>query len=84
MQKNSKYTLPKNLEAIVFDMDDTLYNEYDFVVSGFRAVAKELANKYLRDEEKIFQLLVDCFNKPVNNNVFDLVLVELGIVPSKK
>ncbi len=30
------------IKAIVFDLDDTLYSEYDYVKSGFRAVANEL------------------------------------------
>ena len=30
---------------VIFDLDDTLYNEFDFVKSGFQAVAKELVEK---------------------------------------
>jgi len=30
------------IEAVVFDLDDTLYSEKDYVRSGYRAVAKEL------------------------------------------
>jgi putative hydrolase of the HAD superfamily len=32
------------IRALVFDLDDTLYREHDFVAGGFRAVAKRLAS----------------------------------------
>jgi putative hydrolase of the HAD superfamily len=39
-------SVPMSLpEAIIFDLDDTLYLERDFVMSGFRAVAKWMSEK---------------------------------------
>jgi putative hydrolase of the HAD superfamily len=34
------------IEALIFDLDDTLYPERDFVISGCRAVARHIAGKY--------------------------------------
>lgn len=34
------------IKAIVFDMDDTLYKEKDYVVSGFKAVDDWIKEKY--------------------------------------
>ncbi len=34
------------IEAVVFDLDDTLYLESDFVASGYRAVARHLVRQY--------------------------------------
>ncbi|MCM1367590.1 MAG: HAD-IA family hydrolase [Roseburia sp.] len=35
-----------NIRAVVFDMDDTLYGEYDYVLSGFAAAAAEAERAY--------------------------------------
>ena len=34
------------IQALVFDLDDTLYPERDFVASGYRAVAQHVADTY--------------------------------------
>ncbi len=34
------------IQALVFDLDDTLYPESDFVAGGFRAVARYVSGKY--------------------------------------
>lgn len=38
-------TLADGIEAVIFDMDDTLYPERDFVRSGYGAVAEELRSR---------------------------------------
>lgn len=35
-----------SIRAVVFDLDDTLYSESDYVLSGFSAVATEIENIY--------------------------------------
>ena len=35
-----------NIKAIIFDLDDTLYPEEQFVESGFRIVSKYIYQKY--------------------------------------
>lgn len=42
------------IRAIVFDLDDTLYPEIEYVKSGFRAIAKEFDDSTLYD--KLYQL----------------------------
>lgn len=37
------------IELIIFDLDDTLYNERDFVMGGFAEVCKYLSYKYADD-----------------------------------
>ena len=44
----------KNCKAVIFDLDDTLYDEKDYVRSGFAAVAKELP-MINHAEEKLWQ-----------------------------
>lgn len=38
------------IQAVVFDLDDTLYAERDYVRSGYRAVAEHVRNALGRDE----------------------------------
>ncbi len=54
--------------AVVFDLDDTLYPEIDYVKSGFRAVASAFPQV-----SKLFEKLWDAFsqNKPAISFVFE-------------
>ena len=40
------------LHAIIFDLDDTLYPERDYVLSGFRAVAQTYAQIHESEEKE--------------------------------
>ena len=46
-------------QAVIFDLDDTLFAEVDFVASGFRAVAKWLEVRLDRPHDVIARELVD-------------------------
>ena len=48
-----------NLRAVVFDLDDTLYAESEFVESGFRSVANWAALKWDLKEQAVFDEFVD-------------------------
>lgn len=68
------------MTLIVFDIDDTLYLERDYVKSGFRAVGD-----YLRISRGIAEFsgrAWELFLGGRRNDVFDAVLVELGVEPS--
>ena len=45
--------MKKRLKAILFDLDDTLFLEKDFVKSGFKAVASYIHNKNGIDEKMV-------------------------------
>ena len=61
-------------DVIIFDLDDTLYKEADFVKSGFFAVAIHLGNisyaeeliKYWVEGKNAFQSLIDRHSLPVS------------------
>ena len=59
------------LKAIVFDMDDTLYSERDFVLSGFRAVANWAALNMSIDSERGYAALLKLYSEGVRDNTFD-------------
>ncbi len=70
----------KDIKAIVFDMDDTLYPERDYIRSGYRAVADFLADNEKQAGE-IFAILWDIFSHDPREKVFDQVLTRLNITP---
>jgi putative hydrolase of the HAD superfamily len=66
--------------AVVFDLDDTLYREHDYVRSGFRAVARRMhAEAPEHTEEDVYRALVDEWRAHGRGRVFDAVAERLGI-----
>jgi hypothetical protein len=47
------------IRALVFDLDDTLYREKDFVRSGYRAVAQHVAKAYKCKFERVFSNMMN-------------------------
>jgi putative hydrolase of the HAD superfamily len=64
--------------VIVFDLDDTLYDETTYVKSGFRAVAAYLSSNYDLSENKTFLQLVQELEKG-RGSIFDVVLKKNNI-----
>lgn len=66
-------------KLIIFDLDDTLYNEAEYVLSGFNVAAEYLGNKYSLSNKDIYDDLIEIFNKKGRGQVFDLVLEKYDI-----
>ena len=67
---------PNRCNVLVFDLDDTLYPECDFVQSGFLAV-----DEWLREHKSLpgFALAAQTqFTAGARGNIFDLALKKLG------
>ncbi len=65
------------IRALVFDLDDTLFPEREFVLSGFAAV-----DEWLRGTKAISGFLEKAsagFTAGARGNIFDLVLNDLGV-----
>ncbi|HRE73121.1 MAG TPA: HAD-IA family hydrolase [Flavobacteriales bacterium] len=62
------------IKVIVFDLDDTLYPEITYVHSGFKAVAKFLAEEYRLSSSKIYKEFILVLEKEGRGKVFDVVL----------
>lgn len=60
-----------NWQAIVFDLDDTLYPERDYVLSGFRAVADWLATRLNISADQAFAELKQLFEQGVRGDTFN-------------
>jgi len=63
--------------GVVFDLDDTLYLERDYVLSGFRAVASAVASANSASESQVEQKLVDYFESGVRGDTFGRLLVDM-------
>ena len=64
---------------IVFDLDDTLYDEITYVRSSLFKVAVYLSEKYNIDKDIIYVELNDVLKKKGRGNIFNIVLNNYGI-----
>ena len=68
------------IKTVIFDLDDTLYDEIEYCRSGFWAVAKYLAENTLKaSPEHFFNILWEQFNASDRTKVFNNTLDELSI-----
>jgi putative hydrolase of the HAD superfamily len=58
----------------VFDLDDTLYDEINYVKSGFKNVSKFLSIKYNFNPNILFEIMINELEKNGRGQVFDKVL----------
>lgn len=65
-------------KVVVFDLDDTLYNEIDFLKSGFHYISRRLNGCYpLAIAENIYNTMLSTYK--MNGNAFDTVIEEYGL-----
>jgi putative hydrolase of the HAD superfamily len=62
------------IRALVFDLDDTLYREHDFVAGGFRAVAERLGLASGHRSEDIHQFMMTTLDTAGRREVMPAVL----------
>jgi len=67
---------------LVFDLDDTLYDELSYVYSGFNAVATFLAYNFKLDNVTVYELLKKRLVAG-RGRIFDDVLSQLGLFSRK-
>ena len=60
----------RQVKGVVFDLDDTLYSEKQYVRSGYRAIAERLGHE--EAEEKLWNYFLE------GKNAFDELLEDLG------
>lgn len=68
---------------LVLDLDDTLYEEQSFVLSGFRQVAGWLSTLSAYSGEQLLNRLVRALTESGRGKVFDEILLELEIYSSE-
>lgn len=72
------------IKAILFDLDDTLYDEKKFVKSGFKEVSKYVGLTYKIDEDNFFKELINIFEKGYRGNIFNIALENANIFYDEK
>jgi putative hydrolase of the HAD superfamily len=65
--------------AVLLDLDNTLYDEHQFVKSGFKAVSQAMAQKFGINEKTVYRSFSHIFLKHGRKQVFTQVLGDLGI-----
>jgi len=58
------------IKAVVFDLDDTLISESEYIKSGYLHIAKVIEDKHLIDRNKVFEDFMTLFNSS-SLNVFN-------------
>lgn len=66
-----------NVKSLIFDMDDTLYNEIEFVFSGFKAVDDWLIKNW--NQKGFYKIAINIFLNGEKKFVFNQALDYLGI-----
>ncbi len=67
------------IKCIVFDMDDTLYDEMCYCKSGFKAVSEHLSKTQGLPASSIYDALWEQFEAKNQGGVFNAALEKLGI-----
>ena len=70
------------INAIVFDMDDTLYKESDYVISGYKAVDNWVAETY--QKTGFYDTAIQIFHSGEKKLVFNKTLEKLNIKYDEK
>lgn len=66
------------VKGVIFDLDDTLISEREYIQSGFKVISNVISNYYPFGKENLYKLLVNLFNED-NKNVFNRFLNKLQI-----
>ncbi|WP_391207666.1 HAD family hydrolase [Psychrobacillus sp. L4] len=60
-------------KAVIFDLDDTLISEKQYIISGYQHVSKILSGKLEKDEIELYELLIKLLSDS-SENVFNRLL----------
>ena len=67
------------IKAILFDLDDTLYNEKQFVKGGFKAVSLYISERCNISKNAFYQTLLKILEKKGRGHTFDIALKKFGL-----
>jgi putative hydrolase of the HAD superfamily len=70
------------VKAVIFDLDDTLISEKEYIKSGFKAVSREIEKDFSISNTKVFNKMLGLFNESAKN-VFNRVLGYFNIQYNK-
>lgn len=67
------------IKGVVFDLDDTLYDERSFVEGGFKLVSLDLQKIVGIDSEFLFNELTDILDRDGRGFIFDTILKKYNV-----
>lgn len=67
------------IKAIIFDLDDTLYNEREFVFGAFKEVSDYLGDKYKLNKKTVYEDIIEIFNEYGRGKIFDSICEKYSI-----
>jgi HAD superfamily hydrolase (TIGR01549 family) len=72
-----------NYSLFIFDLDNTLYNEEDYLFQAYMAIGDKFAG-FLPDKDKdeLYNILVDTYYKSGRDKLFDNFLERVGLARS--
>ena len=65
------------IKLVVFDLDDTLYDEMDYIISGYKFIAKYLESKY--NISDAFSTFIEAFQNGNRHRVFNYILEKFEV-----
>jgi len=65
------------IHAILFDLDDTLYDEMQFVKGGFKTVSSYISKNNNIEPRVVYQMLLDVLKEHGRGKTFDIALKKL-------
>lgn len=64
------------IKALIFDLDDTLYYEKEYVLGAFKEVANYLRNKYKKDEKELYLRMKQLLEESGRGKIFNVICEE--------
>ena len=64
------------IKALIFDLDDTLYYEKEYVLGAFKEVANYLGNEYRKDEKKLYLRMKQLLEESGRGKIFNVICEE--------
>lgn len=67
------------IKTLIFDLDDTLYRELDFVYCGFKEVCEYLSENNSIELERLYKASIGILNKNGRGKIFDILCNRFNI-----
>lgn len=64
------------IKALIFDLDDTLYYEKEYVLGAFKEVAYYLEDKYKNSGENLYERMKEILEESGRGKIFDIICEE--------
>lgn len=64
------------IKVLIFDLDDTVYYEKEYVLGAFKKVAYYLGNKYEKNEEKLYSRMKEILDTLGRGKIFNIICEE--------